>query len=114
MVEVPAGRGIRRGSGGVACGFDLGELWGFGRNVRPGDRRGRVDIGVRIADVQGRQDAEGCRQSGSRVMTLQRLPTATGDSSNCLHVEFSRLLSDEGGVGESGYEPKLCWPQPDG
>lgn len=29
-------------------------------------------------------------------MTLQRLPTAPGDDSGCLHVEFSRFLCDDG------------------
>ena len=32
-------------------------------------RRGRFGIGVDIADVQGREDAEGCREGGSQVMT---------------------------------------------
>ena len=64
--------------------------------TQPEDRRGGFDIGVGIADIQGREDAEGHRQRGSRVMTLQRQPTATGDVSDRLHVEFSRLLCDEG------------------
>ena len=64
-----------------------------GRN--PEDRRGRFGIGVDIADVQGREDAEGYREGGSRVMTLQRQPTATRSASDRLIVESSRLLCDD-------------------
>ena len=60
------------------------------------DRRGRFGIGVDIADVQGREDAEGCREGGSRVMTLQRQPTATRIASHRLNMESSRLLCDDG------------------
>ena len=34
-------------------------------------------MGVDVADIQGREDAEGCGQCGSRVMTVHRQPTAT-------------------------------------
>ena len=57
----------------------------------PRDRKGCILTGVDIADVQGRGDAEGCREGGSRVMTLQRQPT-TSDRSN---IEPSRLLCDD-------------------
>ena len=60
------------------------------------DRRGRFGTGVDIADVQGREDAEGCREGGSQVMTLQRQPTATRSASDRLNVQSSRLLCDDG------------------
>ena len=60
--------------------------------TEPEDRRGGLDIGVEIAHIQGREDAERCRQCRSRVVTLQRQPTAPGDDSGRLHVELSRLL----------------------
>ena len=49
-----------------------------------------------VADIQGREDAEGCREGGYRVMKLQRQPTAPGEASGRLGVEFSRLLCDDG------------------
>ena len=65
-----------------------------GRN--PGGRRGRIHIGVDIADIQGRGDAERCREGGSRVMTLQRQPNATRSAADRLNVESTRLLCDDG------------------
>lgn len=43
----------------------------------PGHRRSSFDVGVGIADIQGQEDAAGCRPCRSRVMTLQRQRTAT-------------------------------------
>ena len=60
--------------------------------TQPEDRRGGFDSGVDISDIQGREDAEGCRERGFRVMTLERHPTAVGQDSGHLHVEFSRFL----------------------
>ena len=51
-----------------------------------------LDIGVDTADIQGREDAEGCCTRRSRVVTLQRHPIARGR----LHVEFSALLWNDG------------------
>ena len=53
------------------------------------------DIGVGISDIQGREDVEGYRESGSRVMTLRRQSTATGTDANRLYLESSRLLYDD-------------------
>ena len=64
--------------------------------TQPEDRRGGFDIGVDIAHIQGREGAAGCRQWRCRVMTLQRQPSATGDDSERLDVDFSRLLCDDG------------------
>ena len=65
-----------------------------GRNPRTGEA---VSIsGVDIADMQGREDAEGCRQYRFRIVTLQLHLNATGDDSYRLHVECSRMLCDGG------------------
>ncbi len=60
------------------------------------DWRSGFDIRVDIAHIQGREDAEGCRQCRSWVMTLQSQRTATDDDSDCLQVEFGRFLCDDG------------------
>ena len=62
----------------------------------PGTGGGRIHIGVDIADIQGREDAERCREGGSRVMTLQRQPNTTRSAADRLNVESTRLLCDDG------------------
>ena len=66
-----------------------------GRNPRTGEA---VSISASdIAHIQGREDAEGCRECRSRVMTPQhRGPTATRSASGRLNVESSRLPCDDG------------------
>ena len=59
------------------------------------DRRGGYNIGVDVAHIQGRQDAEGGREGGSRVMMLQRHLIAAGSASSSLSMEPARLLYDD-------------------
>ena len=63
--------------------------------TQPEDGSGGFDSGVDVAHIQGGEDVQGCRLCTSRVVTLQRQPTAPGDDSGSLHVEFSRLLCDD-------------------
>ena len=58
--------------------------------------RGRFDIGVHIADVQGGEDAEGYREWGRGIVTVRREKTATGSAVKRLHVESGRFLYDDG------------------
>ena len=65
-----------------------------GRNPRNGEA---VSLPASdVADIPGREDAEGCRQCRSRVMTRHLQPTRPGSDLHRLHVEFSRLLCDDG------------------
>ncbi len=94
--------GHRRGScqwrGSPDCGIpDLRHQKQVGPyRTQPEGRRDGFDIGVGIANIQGREDAEGCSQCRSRFMTLQHQPNTTGDDSERLHVEFNQLLCDDG------------------
>ena len=107
-------QGDRQGSGGRcvrshrrrSCQWRRGPDYGIGHlrhekqtgpyRPQPRDRRGRIHIGVDIADIQGREDAERCREGGSRVMTLQRQPNATRSAADRLNVESTRLLCHDG------------------
>ena len=63
---------------------------------KPEDRRGRFNIGVHFADVQGGEDAGGQREWRSGIVTVRRGKTATGSAANRLHVESGRFLYDDG------------------
>ena len=79
--------------------------------TQPKDRRGRCDIGVHIADIQGGEDAEGYRECGSGVMTVRREQTATGSAMSSLHMEPGRFLYDDGHtttVRPASGKPKAC------
>ena len=54
--------------------------------TQPKDRRGRFDIGVHIADVQGGEDAEGHRERGRGIVTVRREKTATGSAAKRLQA----------------------------
>ena len=82
----------RRRAGRIA-GYGLAGLDKIGE---PGVRPGMTGVANSGRSIWLPKEWRGYRERGSRLMTLQRQPTANGDDTGCLAVEFSRFLRGNG------------------